>query len=346
VKALRIVLLTGSVLGLLALVSRVGAEAVATVLATISWWEFALICAAHGASMMTETLGWRCTLTGNRPPFHRLLAAGCAGEAVNVLTAIGSVGGEATKAWLLRREIPYEASIPSLILAKTALVLGQVLLLAAGTLVAWTTGIGGPAVLAVLGSLLVVEVIGIGGFIALQNAGIVGKAGRVLSWAGVRRVYDAQRFDDALRGFYRHERRAFRLSVGAHFVAWLLGALEGLLILKSLDLPASLATATVIEALGSGVRFLTFFVPASLGALEGGNAAAFAAFGWVASAGLAFTLVRRARQAVWIGVGLAILLAVSAAPALSPARAAAGSVRNGLRRLTRAPRSAIPRPSA
>jgi hypothetical protein len=58
------------------------------------------------------------------------------------------------------------------------------------------------------------------------------------------------------------------------------------------------------------VRFATFFVPASLGTLEGANAAAFAAFGWTASAGLAFTLVRRARQAVWIGVGVAILFAM------------------------------------
>jgi hypothetical protein len=64
----------------------------------------------------------------------------------------------------------------------------------------------------------------------------------------------------------------------------------------------------VLEALGTGVRFATFFIPASLGSLEGANAAAFAAFGWAASAGLAFTLVRRGRQAVWIAVGIAILL--------------------------------------
>jgi hypothetical protein len=83
--------------------------------------------------------------------------------------------------------------------------------------------------------------------------------------------------------------------------------------------------ATVIEALASGVRFVTFFVPASLGALDGANAGAFAALGWTASAGLAFSLVRRARQAVWIGVGLGILLArnvgvVVAAPHLRPVR--------------------------
>lgn len=52
------------------------------------------------------------------------------------------------------------------------------------------------------------------------------------------------------------------------------------------------------------------FVPASLRPLEGANAAAFPALGLAASAGLAFTLVRRARQLVWIGFGAAILVAM------------------------------------
>ncbi len=314
---LRLVFLAASVLGLLVLVALMGADAIAFVLARIAWWEFTLVCLVHGVSVVTETLGWRLTLRGDRPPFRTMLAAGCAGEAVNVLTAVGSVGGEATKAWLLRREIPYGTSVPSLILAKTALVCAQALLLAAGVLVAWTTGIGGPALLTALGLLLVVEVIGIGGFIVLQNVGSAGRAGRLLAWAGARGVHDARRLDASLRRFYREEWQTFLLAVAVQLVGWLFGALEGLLILRSLDLPASLTTATVLEAVGSGVRFVTFFVPASLGALEGGNAAAFATFGWAASAGLAFTLVRRARQAVWIGLGLTILLAMSASRALA-----------------------------
>jgi len=70
----------------------------------------------------------------------------------------------------------------------------------------------------------------------------------------------------------------------------------------------SVPTATVIEALGSGVRFASFMVPASLGAFEGANAAAFGALGFGAAAGLAFSVVRRARQIVWIVVGLLVLL--------------------------------------
>ena len=54
----------------------------------------------------------------------------------------------------------------------------------------------------------------------------------------------------------------------------------------------------------------TFLVPASLGAFEGANAAAFAALGLGAGAGLAFSFVRRARQAVWIVIGVLVLAAM------------------------------------
>jgi uncharacterized membrane protein YbhN (UPF0104 family) len=307
------VLIAGSVVGLLALVHRLGFESIASVLSQVSTGQFILICVVHGISVLADTVGWRYVFPpGGQPPFRRLLAAKCAGEAVNVVTALGSVGGEATKAWLLRRETPYAASVPSLILAKTSLAVAQAGLLGVGILVAWLTGTGGSTLLLAMGSLLLVEVMGVGGFLIVQVVGVIGRAGRVLAWTGAKGLDRAQQLDGALRGFYRREWRSFLLSAGFHFAGWLIGAVEALLILSSLGLPTSLPAAMVVEALGSGIRFATFFVPASLGALEGANAGAFTAFGWAASAGLAFTLVRRARQAVWIGVGVAILVAMDA----------------------------------
>ena len=304
-RALSVLLVAGVAGGLVVFAYLGGTESLVSALTRITWWQFLLVCAVYGVGVIADTLGWRYALGRDQSPrFLRLLAAKCAGEAVNVLTALGSVGGEATKAWLLRRDVPYEASVPSLIVAKTSLVLAQAALIAVGILVAWTTGAGGPTLLLAMSVLLLVEVIGVGGFLGVQLAGVVGRAGRALAWLGADRTGHAQRLDDALRRFYRREWRSFLLSAGFHFVGWLVGAVEAFLILAALGLPASLVVATVIEALGSGVRFVTFFIPASLGALEGANAGAFGALGWAASAGLAFSVVRRARQAVWIGLGL------------------------------------------
>jgi uncharacterized membrane protein YbhN (UPF0104 family) len=303
----------GGGLGLLALVHHLGAGFIVQTVAQVTWWQFVLICVVHGVSVLADTLGWRYTLAHGQPlPFHRLLAVKCAGDALNVVTALGGVGGEATKAWLLRRELPYETSVPSLVLAKTSLVLAQVLLLGVGIVVAWATGIASSTLLSAMWLLLVVQGIGVGGFLLVQLTGVVGRAGRLLAWAGAKGLHAAHHLDGALRGFYRRHWRSFLLSTAAHFVGWLIGVVEALLVLRSLGLSASVITATVLEALGSGVRFATFLVPGSLGTLEGANAAAFTTFGWAASAGLTFTLVRRARQAVWIAVGVVVLVAMDA----------------------------------
>jgi hypothetical protein len=57
--------------------------------------------------------------------------------------------------------------------------------------------------------------------------------------------------------------------------------------------------------------------------LEGVNAAAFEALGLTAAAGLAFSFVRRARQVVWVGIGLAVLVAMRWTETRSAARAGA-----------------------
>lgn len=317
-RALRIILLAGGALGLLALVSHLGSSSIAAALRHITWTQFVLICLIHGLNVAIDAYGWRYAFARDPAPFRKLLAARFAGDAVNVLTAVASVGGEAVKAWVLRHEIPYRETIPSLIVSKTAEVVAQALLLAVGIVLAATTGIGGPSLRTAMAYLLLVEVIGVGGFVGVQVAGVVGRAGRLFSWAGGRARRHAARLDEALRGFYRYEWRRFLVSVGLYFVGWLLGAVQALLILDALGLSGSLVTATIIEALWSGVRFATFFVPASLGTLEGANAAAFGGFGFSATAGLAFTLVRRACQVVWIGVGVVILVA------MRPTRALAG----------------------
>jgi hypothetical protein len=82
----------------------------------------------------------------------------------------------------------------------------------------------------------------------------------------------------------------------------------------------TLVTAMVIEAFATAIRFATFMVPASLGALEGGHVAMFAALGLGASAGLSFSLVRRIREATWVGIGF---IALAAYRGLAPAAVAA-----------------------
>lgn len=311
--------IAGSIL-LAVLIHRVGAEPILTTLRALAWWQFVLICLPYAVILAVDTLGWRFAFARDRAPFWRLYGARLAGEALNVVTAVGSVGGEAAKAWLVRRDVSYAESVPSIVIAKTTIVIAQAIFLIIGIVLAWTAlDISGPVLRAMLW-LLVIEVLAVGGFFGAQVAGLVRHGGRLLVWAGVTsNAAAAENLDASLRHYYRHEWRRFVASTGFHTLGWLVGAaLEATLMLWLLGVTKSVATATVIEALGSGVRFASFMVPASLGAFEGANAAAFGALGFGASAGLAFSFVRRARQAAWVLVG--ILLAV---PSLLRRRAVA-----------------------
>ena len=324
-KATRAVLLVGGLVVLAFLVARVGIESVMSVLSRLTWWQLVLICLPYGLIMAVDTLGWRYAFISNPPPYLRMLAARTAGEAVNIVTALGSVGGEAVKVWLLRPAVSYDESVPSVVIAKTTSTMAQTLLLLVGLVLAVTTlTVAGDVIWAML-VLLGVELLLVGGFFVTQVAGLVRRAGRLLAWSGlIENASAAEDLDARLRRYYRENWRRFFLSVAFHFGGWLLGALEVLVMLYVLDIPVSMATATVIEAIGSGVRFASFLVPGSLGVLEGANTGVFAALGLGASAGLAFSLARRARQGVWIGIGLIVLvsarlLATSAAPAERPA---------------------------
>src|SRR6266850_2381228 len=255
-------------------IHHIGWAPVLEALARLTWWQVVLVCLPYAAIMAVDTLGWRFAFPGDAAPFRRLFGARLAGEALNLVTAVGSVGGEAVKAWLMP--------------ATDSRVITAML---------W---------------LLVVEVAAVAGFVAVQVVGVVGRAGRLLEWFGVVTpgAY-AQQLDTALRDYYRRDWRRLVWSTGFHLAGWLLGAVEAFVILVFLGIPADLVTATVIEALGAGVRFATFLVPASLGAFESANAAAFEAMGLGAGAGLAFSFVRRARQVVWIAIGMLALAAMS-----------------------------------
>lgn len=261
--------------------------------------------------MAVDTLGWRYAFAGEPAPFHRLFGARLAGEALNLVTAFGSVGGEAVKAWLIRRDVDYTDSVPSVVIAKTTITIAQALFLLIGVVLAWTSLATDSRVIGIMVWLLVVEILAVAGFVGVQVVGIVGRAGRALEWFGVvKRDGSTERLDAALRDYYRRDWRRLSLSTLFHLAGWLLGAVEAYLILYFLQIPAGLVLATVVEALGAGVRFATFVVPASLGAFESANAAAFEAMGLGAGAGLAFSFVRRARQVVWIAIGLLVLVAM------------------------------------
>jgi uncharacterized membrane protein YbhN (UPF0104 family) len=134
----------------------------------------------------------------------------------------------------------------------------------------------------------------------------------------IRKALEESPFRERLWGhlmlaLYRSGRRRLVASAVVHALAWASGGLEIYIVLRLLGTEVPLLTALIIESFASGVKFASFMVPASLGALEGGYVAFFEAFGLTATGGLTFVLVRRLREMAWAGVGF-LALGVSGRP--------------------------------
>jgi glycosyltransferase 2 family protein len=205
-------------------------------------------------------------------------------------------------------------------------VMGQAFLLVAGLAVGSVVLEAPRDLLLAMVVFLGAEIVGVGGFVFVQLRGGVTGAGRILERLGVGAIV---RHRDLLRDVDRrllglYQAHGLRIAVSAllHAGGWAVGALEVYVILGLAGIPVGLATALVLEAVSAAVRFATFMIPGSLGALEGGNVAAFLALGLPGAAGLSFTLIRRLREATWAVIGLGALAAFKAHAPGSPRDAA------------------------
>lgn len=294
------------------LVWKIGAAAIVASFTELSWRLLVVLVFPFSLITACDTLGWRFAFRRDRASFWALARARLAGEAVNGTTPTGSVGGEAVKAWLIRDEVPFRESLPAVIVAKTTITIAQALFLLFGILCAWPTLPADESwLLKPMSALLGLEILGVGGFVYVQMSGVVAGGGKMLERIGVMQTAHGRlplkRIDRALSIFYRRQRLRLLLSIGFHFLGWVVSAFETWLILRFLNAPVPLVTAVIIEACGTAVRFVTFFVPGHLGALEGGNVVTFLALGLNPATGMSAILIRRVREAAWVGLGFLLL---------------------------------------
>ena len=308
------------------LVAQIGPAAIWSSFVTLGWRLPLVLAFPYALAAAVDTLAWRLLLPAP-VPFFLLLRARLAGEAVSLATPTLSVGGDPLKAYLLRPRLPLVEGFASVIADKTTVVAGQVVFLAAGLIGAYLVAPRPGRLLPIMTGLLVVEIFAVGGFALVQASGALGGGGRLLGGLARRAgVGTGERFqrglgdlDRALAALYRRRRRRLAASAVVHAVAWATGGLEIYLVLRLLGTPAPLGVALIVEAFASGVKFASFMVPASLGALEGGYVVFFEAFGMGAAAGLSYVLVRRLREITWAIVGFLALGVAGRATMRAPA---------------------------
>ena len=320
--AWQVVLLALGLLLFAGLIYRVGLTAVLEALQRLGWLT-PLVVIPYFTSYFVDSIGWLWVLRRGFPPaagnpapgLLQVFAIRAAGEAVNGITPTAYLGGEPLKAWLLQQHgVPLVPGLASVLVSKTALMLTQGGFVFLGALIAlhrWRSEIPLPAA-AVLGLLLGALTFGL--LIGVQRRGLFGiLLGISRRWSGREALLaswetDLLALDEQLRGFYKSRIRDFFICCGFHFLGWVVGTWEVFLTLWLLGEPVDFLSAFSIEALSGVAKLAAVIVPGSVGVQEGGQVVIFAAFGLTAPLAVTFSLLRRGREALWIGFGMAVLV--------------------------------------
>jgi uncharacterized protein (TIRG00374 family) len=303
-------------LGLLAvLATQIDLAKVMTYLADMGW-AFPLIFLPYIVVYCCDTLGWRLAFGPSVSiPFFTLFLTRVGGEAINNLTPFAYLGGEPVKAHLLTRfQIPIIEGMAASIIAKVLISIAQLMFVILGGVLALSYLMTRPDLLWPL--ILLVGVVG-ALLVGLAHGLRVGLFTSLVAFLDRWNVTPSRlerwrthlrQLDDTIVGFAHRYPSQLCLSLGLHFLGWILGTLEVLAIFYAVDIPVSLREALAIEALAGVVKALAFFIPGSLGIQDGGIVLLLTLFGYPSSFGLTFSVVRRLRELLWIGLGLLVLL--------------------------------------
>ncbi len=274
----------------------------------------------RAAPLALATLGFARSFplaSGSRlPGFGALFTIRMAGESINNGLASAYVAGEPVKGLL---SVPYgvrpRAGLACALIGKTTNIAGEILFLLLGVAVAAALfGRDTPLVTMLLTVTVVgTAIVALG--IVVQQKRLLGRGLRLVQAIrlGPRKLWDralpaADAIDEEVKSYYGTQRRDFVAAALWGAGSWALGAFElAAFLALTTDAAQPVVLALALEAGVAVVKGLSFFVPASIGAQEGGIVWLFVAAGLGREAGVTYAVFRRFREMIWIGLGFLAL---------------------------------------
>lgn len=300
------------------LISRFGVD---RILANIerAGWSLILVIGVWFFIYLLNTLSWKLVLgsQGHAISFRRLFMVTVSGFVINYITPVVAIGGEPYKVRMLAGTLGPEHSVSAVVLYRMVHLLGHMLLLLGGIVLALAVlplpaAMEFPLILAgavVLGVILLTFSGHRGGvFRRIQRI-----AQRIPFLRGIPRILERDEeklagMDRLITGVYHDERGRFLLAVFSEFVTRLLMGVEVYLILQGIGVGTSLTSALFLYVSYSIIINLLFFVPMALGTREGGLALGLGSLALPPLLGVYLGVVMRIREFVWILLGLLFIL--------------------------------------
>jgi uncharacterized protein (TIRG00374 family) len=311
-RRLNLVLLAIAVVFIYWLLDKVGWQVIGEYLRRVGWY-WPLLLLPYGLVNLLEAISWKyLLLTQDKiPSLNRLFWLRLGGEALNQLTPTASLGGEPFKAAALQKGgIPWDEATASVVIHKGILVLSLALYIFLGLALA-------PFLLPGVSShfwALSVAALGLaaagGVFVFVQRQAPCGFGLKFLTKLGVcppalkEKEETFNNLDARLAGFYREYPGRCLLAFTLFFLSWVLHGVEVYLMFWLLGHPISWSLAICLDALAMLFTALGFFIPAAMGVQEGGNILLALGFDLGMILGVAFSILRRLREAFWLSLGL------------------------------------------
>ncbi len=260
---------------------------------------------AHFIFILLTTLAWRSLLVAQEMdrPFHELFRMRWIGDALSAMTPFGVADGEAVRAYLQAKETeldgPRVAAV--VIVELTARLLSLVLFILVGMILLALHG--GKHVWLTTGGATALLIVVLGAYVYGQRhdwlhrlARLIARRSKSERWQELAGDTDA--VNEHLEPIYR-EHGAFIRCTAWHTSAWVFSATEMLFLFWILGEPVGPVEALIFEAIGQAAKNAGFFLPAGLGAQEGGYYLAAEAIGKSASIGLAVAIIKRIRDFIF-----------------------------------------------
>jgi hypothetical protein len=310
-KKLHTILLALGIIFLVVLIGRAGLSQLWRQLALLGWGLIPIVI-AEGVAELFHAVSWRYCLSQPycRTPLSRLVRIHFAGYAIGYLTPTAFVTGEVAKAALLAEPRHRPEAVSAVLVGKLSFALAHIFFVAAGSIVLLPVLQLAPALRSAL--LLVSGALAVGTilFLLLQKHG---KLSVVVKWLVARNiltnplqrlVLPLERLDETLKSFHRERPWDLARSVSWHVLGYSVGIFATWYVLFLLTDSRGWAVAARVWCLVMWFDLVTFAVPLSLGALEGGRLVAFQTLGFGALSGMTFGIATRLAQLFWVGLGL------------------------------------------
>ena len=306
---------------LLLILNNIDFSSVFDLLLMFGWLGFSVVVAVYLLAFWIDALSWLLAIETAPVSWRwtwKVFTARMAGEAYNSLIPAAGIGGEPIKAEILKRRFGVSLKVggASLVIAKTVnmialvafLILGFVMILGVEALsgsVKTLAGFGLATIVSSTATLFVLQRYKLTSQVARRLASTI-----KLDW--IRRgLIHLDDIDQIFVSFYRYRGSRFRWSLSLAFINWLLGVVEIYVVMHFLGYPVDWTAAWIIEAATQLMRTAAFFIPAAIGVQEGTFLFICGLLTGNPTLGMAAALIRRAREILWIILGLIYAAALS-----------------------------------